>query len=68
MTFASCEVCEDCTTKSYWDFPGNQNDYETKSVFEVCGKKEIKNAEGKVRTETVVNGQKVVIYTETICL
>ena len=68
VAFTSCEVCEDCTTKTTWDYPGTSNDYVSTSVQEVCGTKNIRNAENPVKTTIEQGNVTITVTTTTNCL
>ena len=58
---ASCEVCKDCTCKTYQ----NPNVILSETTTEVCGKKEIDEIEGTTKTQ--MQGVNGFIFTECKC-
>lgn len=66
-SFAACEVCETCTTVVTTDAPGTLNDQVASSSTEVCGKDEIKAAEGVVTSTATQGGITVNVTSETTC-
>lgn len=66
-SFAACEVCETCTTVVTTDAPGTINDQTAQSTAEVCGKKEIKAAEGTVTSTATQGGITVTVTSKTTC-
>lgn len=66
-SFAACEVCETCTTTVTTDAPGSTNDQTAVSTAEVCGKDEIKAAEGTVTSTASQGGVTVTVTSQTTC-